>query len=384
MNEKISAEIFFEQLIGGSREIHNLEELRGAMRIYPDDPWLHRIKADFLKRHKSFIEAEKNYKISFRLFMEQGRSPQAIAALLRGWNIVRPTAHDFRALHVLLKRKDSHSSALAECFAKMSYQELSAVLQHISLVKYPAHRLLRKEGEIENALFFVVYGHLSSSPLEDHGPQGGDFIRPLKENDCFGDRHPDSEEKSISGLVKTLTEVELMQISKPDLLTLCGEYPDLQIGLNNLIKEHSNPEENHPAKFHRKTSRRKLDITLYLEILDREPGKHPITVKCYSSDMSLGGVCIFVDPRYQYLPVEDLVNRSTKVRISLPDESISLTILGRLAWYKESDLDGEDTYAIGIQFNEMPPRLRGLLIVFANAVGSMTRQMDNRDQGQDD
>ena len=91
--------------------------------------------------------------------------------------------------------------------------------------------------------------------------------------------------------------------------------------------------------------------------------------------MSLGGVCVFVDPRYRDLPIEDLVNRRTKLRISLPDESISLSILGRLAWYKEADMDGEDTYAIGIQFNEMPPRLRGLLIVFANAVGSMTRQM---------
>jgi len=70
-----------------------------------------------------------------------------------------------------------------------------------------------------------------------------------------------------------------------------------------------------------------------------------------------------------------MVNRKARLSISLPDESISLTILGRLAWYKETDLDGEDTCAIGIQFNEMPPRLRGLLIVFANAMGSMSRQM---------
>ncbi len=82
-----------------------------------------------------------------------------------------------------------------------------------------------------------------------------------------------------------------------------------------------------------------------------------------------------VDPRYRDLPISDLVNRKAKLRISLPDESLSLTTLGRLAWYKETDLDGEATYTIGIQFSEMPPRLRGLLIVFANAVGSMSRQL---------
>ena len=120
-----------------------------------------------------------------------------------------------------------------------------------------------------------------------------------------------------------------------------------------------------------------------MDILDREPGKHPISVKCYTSDISLGGVCVVVDPRYRDLPIEDLVNRKTKLRISLPDESISLTILSRLAWYKETEMDGEDTYAIGIQFNEMPPRLRGLLIVIANAVGLMTTQLAAREQKTD-
>jgi len=224
----------------------------------------------------------------------------------------------------------------------------------------------------------VVYGNLISSAPDDNGPRRSDSTVILKENDFFGDRYPCSEKKSVSNLVKTLTEVELIQVTKPNMLTLCGEHPDLQIGLKNLLEDNNLFQEDHPAKFYRKTSRRKLSVTLHLDILAREPGKHPITVKCYTSDMSLGGVCVFVDPRYRDLPIQDLVNRKTKLRISLPDESISLTILGRLAWYKESDLDGEDTYAIGIQFNEMPPRLRGLLIVFANAVGSMTKQLGEK------
>lgn len=373
-----TAENIFEQLISGTKLFNNAEDLRKAMRSYPDDPWLLRVMADLLKRNKSYIEAEKTYKKSYQIFMEQGRSLQAIAALLRSWTIIRPTAHDFRSLHARLRRKDSHSSAIAECFAKMSYQELSDMLKRISLVKYPANQVLRKSGETEDTLFFVVYGSLISSAPDDNGPQGGDSSIILKENDFFGDRYPCSEKKTVSNLVKTLTEVELIQVNKPNLLTLCGEHPDLQIGLKNLLEDKLLAGADHPAKFYRKTSRRKLIITLYLDILDREPGKYPITVKCYTSDMSLGGVCVIVDPRYRDLPIEDLVNRKTKLRISLPDESISLTILSRLAWYKEADMDGEDTFAIGIQFNEMPPRLRGLLIVFANAVGTMSRQMAER------
>jgi CRP-like cAMP-binding protein len=370
-----SADSVFEQLISGTRRLSNSDEFRLALKSSPNDPWLYRLLADFHKGNKSFIEADKTYRKAYQLFMEQGKSLQGIAALLRTWAIIRPTLHDYRLLHSQLRRKDSHASAIAECLAKMSYDELTAVLQKSVLVRYPAQSVVRKAGEVEDALFVVVYGRLSSTAPDDNGPQGTDTAAIIKENEFFGDRHPCSAEKTASNLVKSLTEIELLKISKTDLLTLCGEHPDFQIGLRGLIDDQSLAEYEKPTKFYRKTSRRKLSITLHLEILAREPGKLPVIVKCFTSDMSLGGVCVVVDPRYRDLPIEDMLNRKSRLSISLPDESISLTILGRLAWYKETDMDGEDTYAIGIQFNEMPPRLRGLLIVFANAVGSMSRQM---------
>ncbi|NTV15430.1 MAG: cyclic nucleotide-binding domain-containing protein [Desulfobulbaceae bacterium] len=376
MIEEKTAGSLFERLISGTQKISNSEEFRSAIKSSPRDPWLYRLMADFHKRNKSFIEADKTYRKAYNLFMEQGESLQGIAALLRSWSIIRPTPHDFRTLHSQLRRKGSHSSAIAECLAKMSYRELTAVLNKSVLVKYPAQHVVRKAGEIDDSLFLVVYGKLVSTAPDDNGPQDGNNARILKENDFFGDRHPSPDEKSISNLVKTTTEVELLKISKPDLLTLCGEHPDLQIGLKGLQKDLSLNDEEKPTKFFRKTSRRKLITTMLLEIFDREPGKFPFVVKCFTSDMSLGGVCVVVDPRYRDLPIADLVNRKSRLNISLPDESISLTILGRLAWYKETDLDGEDTYAIGIQFNEMPPRLRGLMIVFANAMGSMSHQIE--------
>lgn len=370
-----TADSVFEQLISGTRRLSSGDEFRKALKNSPNDPWLYRLLADFHRGNKSFIEADKTYRKAYQLFMEQGKSLQGIAALLRAWAIIRPTPHDFRRLHSQLRHKDSHTSAIAECLAKMSYHELSAVLKKGVLVRYSAHSVVRKAGEVEDSLFVVVYGNLASTAHDDNGPQENGSASILKENDFWGDRHPWSAKKSFGNLVKTMTEVELFKISKPDLLTLCGEHPDLQIGLKGLIEDQTTGREEKPSKFYRKTSRRHLSITLHLEIFARDPGKYPVIVKCFTSDMSLGGVCVIVDPRYRDLPIEDLINRKSRLSISLPDESISLTILGRLAWYKETDLDGDDTYAIGIQFNEMPPRLRGLLIVFANAVGATSRQM---------
>lgn len=53
----------------------------------------------------------------------------------------------------------------------------------------------------------------------------------------------------------------------------------------------------------RKTSTEKPrgGIWQYLrpDILDQQLGRHPITIKGFSSDNSLGGACVIVDPRYR-------------------------------------------------------------------------------------
>ena len=245
MPEKLPAVSIFEQLISGSKTFNSIEELRKALHENPDDPWLFRVMGDFLKRGKSFIEAHKAYHKSYLLFMEHGQSLQAIAALLRGWAIIRPSAHDFRSLHSRLRRKNSHSSAIAECFAKMSYQELTDTLKRITLVKYPANRLLGKSDDSEEPLFFVVYGSLLASTPADDGSQEN-AANFLQENDFFGERYPRSDLKSLEYLVKTLTEVELIKITKPTLLTLCGKHPELQTGLKTLLKDHDLAKTRRP------------------------------------------------------------------------------------------------------------------------------------------
>ena len=166
------------------------------------------------KRNKSFIEAEKTLQQIVPDFHGTRRSPQAIAALLRGWNIIRPTAHDFRSYIPAKAQRFAFFGHWQNVSPRCRTRNSPPSLKCISLVKYPAQQVLRKAGENESTLFFVVYGNLISSPPDDNGPPGGDSARILKENDFFGDRHPYSEKKSVGNLVKTLTEVELIQISK--------------------------------------------------------------------------------------------------------------------------------------------------------------------------
>jgi hypothetical protein len=370
-----------ESLVKGTITFNSADEYKKILKKFPDDPRLNRQFADFLKENKSFIDANQEYRKAFRLFVETGETLQAIAAIIHGWEIVSPSAHDFRFLHSQLRRKNFHNSAVAECFAKMAYQELNGVVRKLEPVQFAAGEIVQEIGEPEEALYFVISGKLTRT--FPGSKEGDDQELILRENDHFGDLYPCEENKSVGALIKCRSKVELLKITKTNLLALCREYPELENGITTFTRDQCLPEENKPAKFYRKTSRRHLSVMLGLEIFEDEPGRQPISVKGFTSDISLGGVCVVIDPRYRDIPVKNIINRKTKIRISLPDETISLIIMGRMAWYKETAIDDQPTYAIGVQFKEMPPRLRGLLIIFANAVGTMTKQLKTKEISQD-
>ena len=44
----------------------------------------------------------------------------------------------------------------------------------------------------------------------------------------------------------------------------------------------------------------------------------------------------------------DILGRKTKLRVSLADESISVSIMGRIAQCKETEIDGQKTCAFGV------------------------------------
>ncbi|MBU0481585.1 MAG: cyclic nucleotide-binding domain-containing protein [Proteobacteria bacterium] len=380
MENKKSHIQIIDQLTLGLSSLSSLDDYKKLIKEFPNEPRLYRLLADYLSSKKAFIEASKTYRKTYHLFMQQGMSLQAIAALMCTWSIVKPSPYDLRSLHSRLKRKDSHTSAIAECFAKMSYPELVDVLSLVNLELYNSGEYVKKTGSPDDALYLVVSGELTESLTEDD-PENID-PKLLIENDFFGCLIPREKKKDFSSYIRAETRVELLKITNENLLSLCGEHPDFETGLKNLNDSKSLPDEDKPSKFFRKSSRQELSIILNLEIFGREPGLTSINVKGYSSDISLGGACVIVDPKYQDIP-EDLAGRNAKIRISLPGETVALAIMGRLAWHKITSIANVRTSAIGVQFNEMPPKVRGLLIVFANAVGTMTRLLDEGGFSQD-
>jgi len=372
-----------ESLIKGAITVNRKDEYKKLLAEYPDSPHLNWLFADFLKGEQSFVDAIKKYRKAYELFMDEGETLYAIAALLELWEVVSPTPHDFRVLHSQLRRAEGHSSVIAECFAKMSYKELRATIPCLEKIKVKADDIVQEPGEPEEALYFVVCGELVKSPNATESGRYG-VVEFLKANDHFGDDFPCEVKRPAPYLVRAVSDAELLRITKKDFLELTVKFPDLKSSLNKLIRYQLIPDDEKPEKFFRKTSRRHFSIFLTLDILDDVPGRHPLSVKGFSVDISLGGACVIVDPRYRDIPENDILRRKTKLRISLPDESVNVTIMGQVAWCKKTEIDGEDTYALGVQFNEMPPSLRGSMIIFVNAVGTINRHMDEYNLSQEE
>ena len=60
--------------------------------------------------------------------------------------------------------------------------------------------------------------------------------------------------------------------------------------------------------------------------------------------------------------------KNSEVKISFPAEGIELKVSGKIAWTKEIVLQKETTLALGIQFQNLSPKLRGMLFVFLESI----------------
>jgi len=108
-----------------------------------------------------------------------------------------------------------------------------------------------------------------------------------------------------------------------------------------------------------------------LEIFPHSSANFPIILEAYSKDISIGGTCVVLDS-IDVSVAKSVTSfsktiKNSKVKISFPSEGLELKVSGRIAWIQEIIFKGERTLAVGIQFQDLSPKLRGMLFVFADS-----------------
>lgn len=365
MNDRIDKQdSLVNRIIDGSVTIDSVTKFEDLLKVFPNDPRLHRVYGDLLTKEKSPNAAADAYEGAADLFIESGMTLQAIVSKNLEWQIFKPSQQEEQAFYSALHEVSHEESALQRFFTGMTYPEMMAFITKLMLENFPAGDMVKKFGDEENTLYFVVSGALEETDyhrLETGGRIQKKSTNDFIENDFFGEIYPFEEENVSQSDITTITRVELAKISKSNLMNICRKNPNVKLLVGNLYEHRSEIAQKEITRTVRKTARQKLPTQVNLKIFHDETGKAPLDLEGFTEDISLGGARVVLGAKYQTGHVDNLNGKNVKLKISLPTASVSLTILGTIVWSKELYFEGKTTTVVGIQFKEMTDTDRRLL-----------------------
>jgi CRP-like cAMP-binding protein len=354
-----------EHIIDGSIVINSIELMLDAIKKFPAEPDLVRIYAGLLTKDKMPEAAAKAYSRAAKLYLESGKILPAMVSKISQWHIEMPSDQNVQSFLSNLNSSNNKTLPLGHFFSKLSIQELKAFCSLFENIRLPSEQVVKEIGDPENYLFFVVSGRLKDSIYLTLQNQRKIFRKPtltLAENDFFGDIYPFNKEQRSQSYIETLEPVELVRIPKEKLMRISRKYPNIELGIIDLLSIRSLTDEDGPPDEIRRETRQKFALKLQLEIFPEHSPDEALLIEGDSEDISIGGMSIIIDST-------EVANNSV---ISSLDKTVTHTLLlkisGKIVWSREIVHAGTKTLALGMQFDEMSPKIRGLLFALVNSL----------------
>jgi CRP-like cAMP-binding protein len=373
-NQLISQKSIPEHIIDGSIGIDSIEAFGSILKQFPNHPGLLKKYSDLLFRQDLLDLAAKSYGEAAQLFIESGKLLQALVAKKLQWLIKPPPNNKIYLFLSALGQGSFDDSPLKLFFDKLSAKEKLAIISGFVRIRLIAGKTIKKAGDRETDLYFVVSGTLKDSTFSSLETKEKVYRKSniyLNDDDFFGEIYPFKKDHTCISDIVAVTQVELAKISKQKLVKLCRYFPNIEIALIELFKIRSTPEKNRSRTL-RKTERYQLPIKMVLEIPPLGSIKSPIAIEGYSSDISIGGICVVLNGKSDHIPslLTDLLkdDQKNKIRISFPGETMELKVRGNIVWRHQIHFNGHQTLAVGIQFEEDTPKMRGMLFMFAKSL----------------
>jgi len=364
-----------EHIIDGAIVINSVELMLNILKKFPAEPNLVRIYADLLLKNKMPEAAVKAYNRAAKLYLDTGKILPAIVAKISQWHIEMPSDQHVQSFLTELNRNNNETLPLGHFFSKLSIQELKALCSLFENIRVPSGHVVKQIGDTEDHLFFIVSGQLKDSIYLTLQNQGKVFRKPtlvLAENDFFGDIYPFNKEHRSQSYIETLEPVELVRIPKEKLMRICRKYPNIELGIIYLLSIRSLTNSDESSDMIRQQTRHKFILSLQLEVYPEHSPDQAIHLEGESEDISIGGMSIIIDSTSvgDSTPISDLDKTipNAKINVSVITHTLLLKISGKIVWSREIVQNGAKTSAIGMQFDEMSPKIRGLLFALFNSL----------------
>jgi CRP-like cAMP-binding protein len=364
-----------EHIIDGSIVINSIDLMLDILKKYPAEPYLVRIYADLIFKYKMHEAAAKAYNRAAILFLNSGKMLPAIVAKISQWHIEMPSDQHVKSFLSELNNNHHRDLPIGHFFSKLSIQELKALCSLFENIRLPGGQVVKEIGDTEEHLFFIVSGQLKDSIYLTLQNNRKIFRKPtltLSENDFFGDIYPFNKEQRSQSYIETLEPAELVRIPKEKLMRICRKYPNIELGIIDLLSIRSINDKEAAVDEIRRETRYKFTLRLELEIYPEDDPDQAIYLEGDSEDISIGGMSIAIEPTNIREPhtissLEKTISTS-RINVSVVTQTLLLKISGKIAWHREVVHKGSKTLALGMQFDEMSPKIRGLLFALFNSL----------------
>ena len=353
------------QIIDGSITIDSIGEFQSMLKIFPGNPHLHRALADLLVKRKSFAAAADYYEKTASFFIESDFVLQAVVAKMLQWQISNPSYNAIKQFYHHLIENNPRATPLDMFFASLSFRELIALITRLERIVLPPGKMVKKFGDPENNLYLVVSGQLRRRmfPSVQHSQKDAQLLESV-ESEIFGEICPFDKEQFSQSITETTTRVELVKITRENLIEIGNEFPSIGPAISEMIE---NQRKRTPAPHvNRKTRRHAIPVMVSLEVLELNDSKPLTKLNGFARDLSIGGACVVVDGSTYPTRSSQLIGKSVNVKMSSPNKVMTLKIKGAIVWSQVITTEVGDSQVIGIQFQAMPPNLSGLSLVFAD------------------
>ena len=119
-------------------------------------------------------------------------------------------------------------------FSELQEKELQSLLQRVQVKTFPKNDFVCREGEAGDSLFVIIRGEVE---VRKKTPKNKEvWIRNLREGDFLGEFGFFTDQKRHA-TVKTLTECEILEISKEKLEEIIQTYPRVKEVLLKLFRQ---------------------------------------------------------------------------------------------------------------------------------------------------
>lgn len=361
-----------EFIVEGAITVTTADAFNSIIRIFPDHPELLRMQGDLLAEQGHRQAAASHYGEAAQFFLRTGRLLPAVVCKSLEWRLERPSRKNMLTFHLTVEIAPHDERPVNRFVQCLAPQERMAVFARFERSRVPAGRELKKIGDPENGLCFVVSGKLKElnyQAIDQKARVQRESLRSLEEGDFFGDVFPLHAAVTCRSWVETMSAVELVTIPKRRLIQLCWKYPKVEQGIIGLCSGRAKVKTETLSDLARRGERYKVPVRMSVEVLPARKDAEPVVLDGYTTDLSVSGLSLIADIDAMedtsdlYTFLQGAV--SHRVRVTLPYDGLSVAIGGQIIRSRKVIVDGSKTLALGIQFDEIPPRLRGAFFSIA-------------------